>query len=38
MPDNLKQLRERIDALDLEILKLVSQRAIGRACHRQTQG
>ena len=27
MPDNLKQLRERIDALDLEILKLVSQRA-----------
>ena len=27
MPDNLKQLRERIDALDLEILKLVSERA-----------
>src|SRR6266850_466613 len=27
MPDNLKQLRERIDALDLEILKLISQRA-----------
>ncbi len=28
MPDNLKQLRERIDALDLEILKLVSERAL----------
>ena len=27
MADNLKQLRERIDALDLEILKLVSERA-----------
>jgi chorismate mutase/prephenate dehydratase len=27
MPDNLKQLRERIDALDLEILRLVSERA-----------
>ncbi|MBI3526481.1 MAG: prephenate dehydratase [Betaproteobacteria bacterium] len=27
MPDNLKQLRERIDALDIEILKLVSERA-----------
>jgi chorismate mutase/prephenate dehydratase len=27
MPDILKQLRERIDALDLEILKLVSERA-----------
>jgi len=27
MPDNLKQLRARIDALDLEILKLVSERA-----------
>lgn len=27
MPDNLKKLRERIDALDLEILKLVSERA-----------
>src|SRR5258706_13993296 len=26
MPDILKQLRERIDALDLEILKLVSER------------
>ena len=27
MPDNIKQLRERIDALDLEILKLVNERA-----------
>ena len=27
MPDNLKQSRERIDALDLEILKLVNERA-----------
>ena len=27
MPDNLKQLRARIDALDLEILKVVSERA-----------
>ena len=27
MPDNLKQLRERIDTLDLEILRLVSERA-----------
>ena len=27
MADNLKQLRARIDALDLEILKLVSERA-----------
>jgi chorismate mutase/prephenate dehydratase len=27
MPDSLKQLRARIDALDLEILKLVSERA-----------
>lgn len=27
MTDNLKQLRERIDGLDLEILKLVSERA-----------
>ncbi len=27
MPDNFKELRERIDALDLEILRLVSERA-----------
>lgn len=27
MPDNLKKLRERIDALDLEILRSVSERA-----------
>ncbi len=27
MPDNLKQLRARIDAVDLEILRLVSERA-----------
>ncbi|HKB82662.1 MAG TPA: prephenate dehydratase [Burkholderiales bacterium] len=27
MPDNLKQLRARIDALDLDILRLVSERA-----------
>ena len=27
MADNIKQLRERIDALDLEILKLVNERA-----------
>ncbi len=38
MPDNLKQLRERIDALDLEILKLVKPARDGCACHRQAQG
>lgn len=27
MPDNIKQFRERIDALDLEILRLVNERA-----------